>query len=174
MITGNESDQLLAGFITADVISGGAGDERLEGRAGNDELLGGAGDDALDGGVGNDVLRGGLGDDTLQGSAGDDTYIYALGEGNDLISYMYEVREGKRNQLQLEGIAPDETTLTRSGQNLLVAFTTSDDVITVELVFRNDDPLTSYSPLQMILFEDGTAWDIEEIKRQVESPGIET
>ncbi|WP_294195610.1 hypothetical protein [uncultured Sphingomonas sp.] len=49
----------------ADLLDGGAGDDRLAGRAGNDALYGGEGRDTLTGGGGVDWLNGGLGDDTF-------------------------------------------------------------------------------------------------------------
>ncbi|MGJ5141518.1 calcium-binding protein [Bradyrhizobium oligotrophicum] len=51
---------------------------------GNDTLAGTANDDLLIGGGGSDVLKGGAGDNILVGGVGA-TYIYAPGDGNDVI-----------------------------------------------------------------------------------------
>ncbi|CCE02711.1 calcium-binding protein [Bradyrhizobium sp. STM 3809] len=51
---------------------------------GNDMLSGTANDDLLIGGSGSDVLKGGGGDNILVGGAGA-TYVYAPGDGNDVI-----------------------------------------------------------------------------------------
>nr|WP_246529297.1 calcium-binding protein [Microvirga zambiensis] len=48
-------------------------------------LSGTAGSDALRGGFNHDTLSGGAGNDTLQGNGGADVYIYAGGEGADVI-----------------------------------------------------------------------------------------
>ena len=55
---------------------------------GNDNsnsIVGTTGNDTLSGGAGNDTLLGGKGNDTLLGGAGKDIFVYANGEGNDLI-----------------------------------------------------------------------------------------
>jgi Ca2+-binding RTX toxin-like protein len=72
---------LLYGYATDDVISGGLGGDTLYGYAGNDILDGGDGNDWLDGGDGNDTLIGGAGNDTLYGQAGNDLLLG--GDGND-------------------------------------------------------------------------------------------
>ncbi|MGJ4882883.1 MULTISPECIES: calcium-binding protein [unclassified Bradyrhizobium] len=51
---------------------------------GNDTLFGTANDDLLIGGGGSDVLKGGAGDNILVGGVGA-TYVYAQGDGNDVI-----------------------------------------------------------------------------------------
>ncbi|WP_257167391.1 calcium-binding protein [Bradyrhizobium sp. SRS-191] len=51
---------------------------------GNDMLYGTANDDLLIGGLGSDVLNGGAGDNILVGGVGA-TYVYAPGDGNDVI-----------------------------------------------------------------------------------------
>nr|WP_041757858.1 calcium-binding protein [Bradyrhizobium sp. ORS 278] len=51
---------------------------------GNDALYGTANDDLLIGGLGSDVLKGGGGDNILVGGVGA-TYVYAPGDGNDVI-----------------------------------------------------------------------------------------
>lgn len=55
----------LAGNEFANMLFGGAGDDRLSGEGGADALRGREGDDALDGGAGRDVLIGGDGADTF-------------------------------------------------------------------------------------------------------------
>ena len=49
-------------------------------------IVGGNGADSLNGGSGADTLNGGKGNDTLTGGAGSDVFIYASGDGNDLIA----------------------------------------------------------------------------------------
>ncbi len=55
---------------------------------GNDNansIVGTTGNDTLQGADGNDTLAGGKGNDTLIGGSGRDVFVYANGEGNDLI-----------------------------------------------------------------------------------------
>ena len=53
--------------------------------AGDDMLMGGAGNDILNGGGGADTLNGGAGNDDLTGGAGADTFVFAPGNGDDVI-----------------------------------------------------------------------------------------
>lgn len=48
-------------------------------------MIGGDGQDVIKGNAGANVLRGGLGDDVLIGRLGNDRYVYARGDGNDVI-----------------------------------------------------------------------------------------
>lgn len=75
----------LVGNSLANTIKGGRKDDNLLGGAGADKLYGNAGNDILKGSAGSDSLWGGLGNDTLWGDAGKDTFIYASGEGKDVI-----------------------------------------------------------------------------------------
>jgi Ca2+-binding RTX toxin-like protein len=72
----NSSNNYILGGIKNDTIDGGAGDDEIYGGKGNDKLYGNAGDDTLVGGAGNDSLWGG---------DGADTFIYAKGDGKDVI-----------------------------------------------------------------------------------------
>ncbi|MEO1393033.1 MAG: glycerophosphodiester phosphodiesterase family protein [Cyanobacteria bacterium J06634_5] len=74
-----------------DIIFGGDGNDRIGGKGGNDELLGEMGDDRIWGDDGDDLIRGGLGNDILtgddaSGGSGSDTFIFAAGEGADIIT----------------------------------------------------------------------------------------
>ena len=94
----NASSRTIAASIKgnslANSIVGGSGNDSLYGRAGNDTILGNAGNDKLYGSNGNDILKGGAGNDSLWGdkgndslwgNAGKDTFIYADGDGKDVI-----------------------------------------------------------------------------------------
>ena len=84
----------MAGSSGNDSLNGGEGDDKLWGNAGNDKIYGNAGNDSIWGNDGNDVLagssgndslNGGAGNDKLWGNAGKDTFIYASGDGKDII-----------------------------------------------------------------------------------------
>ena len=66
-------------------ITGNAGNDSILGGDGADTLSGGTGDDKIYGGDGKDALRGGKGNDSLWGGNGADSFIYASGDGNDVI-----------------------------------------------------------------------------------------
>ncbi|CAN5907001.1 hypothetical protein BH11PSE3_BH11PSE3_21750 [soil metagenome] len=71
-----------AGAITG---TGNASDNLIVGNEGANSLFGLAGNDTVSGGAGNDVLDGGRGDDTLNGGTGTDTFVFARGDGNDVV-----------------------------------------------------------------------------------------
>lgn len=68
----------------ADLLMGGAGNDRIFGQDDSDTLEGGTGNDTLDGGIDNDRLDGGTGDDALIGGQGNDTFV--AGGGRDTIT----------------------------------------------------------------------------------------
>lgn len=69
-----------------DVIAGSDGNDGLWGGDGRDVLYGGADTDFLGGGNGRDTMTGGRGNDTLMGGAHEDTFIFAPGDGADIIT----------------------------------------------------------------------------------------
>ena len=73
---GSDYNDTLTGNVTANELSGFAGDDTLTGNGGNDTLLGGAGNDSLSGGANNDELWGEAGNDTIDGGAGTDLIRY--------------------------------------------------------------------------------------------------
>ena len=99
-LTGDGEGNTLKGGAGRDTLMGGVGDDKLYGEEGNDtELNGGEGADMLWGGKGRDklvggsddqedadILNGGTEDDVLTGGGGDDTFVFAPGDGNDIIT----------------------------------------------------------------------------------------
>jgi subtilisin family serine protease len=69
-------NDLIAGGLQADIVSGGSGDDLIYTLAGNDMLMGGAGDDQLYAQGGDDTLDGGAGKDILNGGFGNDTFRF--------------------------------------------------------------------------------------------------
>lgn len=78
---GSGSDTL----VSIEHLTGSAYADTLTGNAGANTIQGGAGNDTISGGAGNDSLRGGLGNDRLNGGTGNDTYLFARGDGQDMI-----------------------------------------------------------------------------------------
>jgi Ca2+-binding RTX toxin-like protein len=63
--SGTEAADVLIGNGRANVLTGGAGNDRISGGGGSDELVGGAGNDRISGGGGTDGLFGDAGEDRL-------------------------------------------------------------------------------------------------------------
>ncbi len=104
-LTGDGDPNTLKGGGGKDTLNGGASNDKLYGgdgddilgqmvdddgaetvaEAGDDHLYGDAGNDTLRGGAGNDTLNGGAGDDDLHGGEGIDTFVFAPGNGSDVI-----------------------------------------------------------------------------------------
>ena len=77
-----------------DFVSAGKGDDYVDAGDGNDFVRGGSGDDTLGGGdgrdkifagFGDDIVVGGEGRDWLSGGFGDDSFVFATGDGKDVI-----------------------------------------------------------------------------------------
>lgn len=58
---------------------------KITGNKLDNTITGGSGKDSIYGGSGNDSILGGKGNDKLYGQAGNDTFIYAKGDGKDII-----------------------------------------------------------------------------------------
>ena len=94
LMGGNDNDTLfgdggndtLNGDGGNDTELGGAGNDYMTGGAGNDRLSGEAGNDTLRGDAGADVLTGGIGADACYGGLGNDQFVFAPGDGADVIN----------------------------------------------------------------------------------------
>ena len=86
IVTGDLTDDVVAGTNMADTIKGAGGDDVLSGGSGDDLLYGEAGDDVLTGGDGDDNLYGGLGLDILDGGAGNDTALFDSAEAGIVVN----------------------------------------------------------------------------------------
>ena len=125
------------------------------GNALDNSLTGNSAGNLLDGGAGNDVLDGGL---------GDDTYLFGRGDGQDTIIGTADYSAGKTNTLRFKaGISSDDVVLTRSGVDLELGISGGNDKVIIRNFFYNDDPANALNPVQQILFDDSTLWDIQAI-----------
>jgi len=66
-------------------LAGNAFDQKVIGNNGANALSGGAGADSLIGNGGDDTLEGGAGVDTFTGGTGADAYLFAAGDGQDVV-----------------------------------------------------------------------------------------
>ncbi|WP_417504534.1 calcium-binding protein [Marinomonas gallaica] len=150
-----KGDNEIIGTSSTDLINGYTGNDRLEGRGGDDVLDGGSGKDTLYGGAGNDTLSGGVGDgDFLKGESGNDVYLFGAGDGNTTINNYYRKTTDYDVLRFSEGVQPDDVTITRSSDHLLLTLQSTEEVIKVTEFF--DKP--AYE-LNAVEFADGTVWD---------------
>ena len=126
----------------------------------------------IDGGAGNDILKAGDKDTILIGGPGNDelylsqdinTVIYHLGDGQDVVEYLYSFKTGEVNcdTLQLgPGITPDNTQLVRGleedSNNLTLIFADGGQVL-LKRYFDSDCQLST------IRFTNGAEWKIEQV-----------
>jgi hypothetical protein len=113
-----------------------------------------AGDDKITGTAGPDIMRGGKGNDHLAGGTGVDTYVYARGDGNDIVD---DGGVFENNNLVLHGITVSEMKVAFVGYDVVISFadsaTGAGDAGSIR--FRADDYWHAHA-LGMIAFDDGT------------------
>ena len=83
---GDAGDDVLDGGFGNDKAYGGSGNDSFSGGGQNDSLFGGAGADFMFGGANKDTIRGGTGNDELWGDGGADRFVFADGDGGDVIN----------------------------------------------------------------------------------------
>lgn len=124
-LAGDAGNDMLMGGADADRLFGGEGDDALNGDEGNDRLDGGDGNDMLMGGADadklfgradDDVLVGGLGNDKLSGGAGSDRFVFADGDGDDVVRDF-----GEGDLLDLSAVLSDFTPTERD-RGLLIEY----------------------------------------------------
>jgi Ca2+-binding RTX toxin-like protein len=91
--------EVLSGSALGDGFYGDTLDNYFIGNGGNDALVGRGGNDTLVGGADGDFINGGTGLDQLYGGAGADRFVFAKGDGGDVI-YDFSVVEGDVIQCQ--------------------------------------------------------------------------
>ncbi|WP_260862693.1 calcium-binding protein [Citrobacter sp. Marseille-Q6884] len=158
-IHGAGGNDTLKGNAGVDKLYGDEGNDTLTGDSSNDELHGGAGNDLLDAGTGDDLLAGGAGNDNQKGASGSDTYLFNVGDGQDIIT------EGSSNNGDVdtlrfgEGLLAENAILQRSGNNLVISFKGSDDLVTIINYASSVN-----NQVEQIIFADGTAWDVAAVE----------
>jgi hypothetical protein len=110
VITGNNTNESLAGGANQDTISGRGGNDTLIGNGKTDRLYGELGNDTLFGGDATDYLYGGNGNDSLFGGAGSDSLYGGL------------------NNDRLEGGSQNDRLFGEDGRDSLIGGTESDSL----------------------------------------------
>ncbi|MBA3512303.1 calcium-binding protein [Sphingomonas sp.] len=157
-LIGLDGNDTLSGLDGDDSLDGGNGNDTLNGGNGHDALIGGQGDDTVDGQYGNDVLIGGTGNDTLSGGGGNDTYIFARGDGQDIVREYVNFYSGKQGSDAIvfaAGIAPADVTVTQAGNgaDLVLTIAGTTDQITID-----DTMISGDHRIEQVQFADGTVW----------------
>lgn len=99
---GAGNDKVFAGRGD-DMILAGDGHDLVRGGRGEDTIDGGTGKDKIFGGNGDDLIAGGAGKDWLTGGRGDDTFVFATGDGRDLI-WDFDRRGDDQIALAIDGV----------------------------------------------------------------------
>ena len=140
-----------------------AGDDVIHGYSSDDLVEGGAGNDTLDGGEGNDTLDGGAGDDLLHGDIGDDTYRFGLGSGHDVIDDERFGWSSGNDTLEIgAGISPDDLTITRDGNDLVMTITSTGDSVRIVKGGTAIGPVSN--EIERVVFANGTIWTAADLQ----------
>jgi hypothetical protein len=135
---GASADGWINGLSGDDVIYGTDRNEQLINENGDALLVAGGGNDIIWAGAGNDILDGGTGNDTLYGEEGSDTYIFRRGSGQDTIIDV-DTTPGNTDTIWLgSNLTPNDVSLKRIGNNLVLKIIDTTDTLTVKDFFRND------------------------------------
>ncbi|WP_293875024.1 calcium-binding protein [Sphingomonas sp. UBA978] len=115
------------------------------------------GDDTITGTMGSDVLRGMGGDEVLRGGMGSDRYIYARGDGNDVI---YDAVDSEAvDRLELTGINAADVRVVNSP-------TDADDII-IEVsdgqTIYLDQQNVAGGGIDQVVFADGIVWNKQQL-----------
>jgi Ca2+-binding RTX toxin-like protein len=131
-IRGSEGKDILVGRpLTSNFISGLGGNDLITGGAKSDTLDGGSGNDALTGLVGNDVLDGGTGNDLLTGGIGSDTYVFANGDGTDVVIDIGINPADQDMILFKDDVLKATIALYRSGSDLVIGYGDTDTITVI-------------------------------------------
>lgn len=116
-----------------------------------------------------DTLRGGKGDDLLYGGAGDDTYVYARGDGNDLITEVFLGNYDSTDTLRLQNVDPAAVRLGRSQNDvtLIIAETAPGAGDGGSILLKDELAGTQLAGVETVVFDDGTVWNQEQMRLRV-------
>ncbi len=104
--------------------------------------------DTITGTSGANEIRAGLGNDLLTGLAGNDTYVYALGDGNDIVDEQTSGTDA--DTLLLTNIAQTNVSFERSVNDAVIRILATGETITLKNQFDQE------GGVEKIVFGDGT------------------
>jgi Ca2+-binding RTX toxin-like protein len=149
------------------LVTGTAGKDVINGQAGIDNRLYGVdGDDSLNGAEVADTLAGGRGNDRLAGGFGADIYLFASGDGADVINETNDTN-GTVDTLRLTDLgAAAVSELARVGSDLIVRLGGSDQV-----TIKQQYNAATSAGIEQITFADGLTWTADDIKARLSTLG---
>lgn len=154
--------------VKALVLTGTAGTDVITGYATDDALAGLGGDDFLSGHGGNDTLDGGTGNDSLSGEDGSDHYLFARGDGQDVITNGAFDTAGTTDVLSFSmDILPSDVTLSRIGNDLVLSIQATNDQVTIRDYF-----VGGANVVEEIRFADGTIWTEQTVLSFLPPPSL--
>lgn len=124
---GSGSDTL----VSIEHLTGSTYADTLTGNAGANTIQGGGGNDTIAGAAGNDSLRGGLGNDHLSGGTGNDTYLFARGDGQDVIAES-DATVGNRDVATFESIQANQLWFRHVDDDLEISIIGTSDKVLVD------------------------------------------
>ena len=159
---GTAGNDIIEGTSSADILYAGAGNDVINAQGGSDELYGGSDDDTLNGGDGNDRLVGGTGNDLLKGNNNNDTYVYAMGDGYDVIDEWVGYY-GSYDILELgAGLTADDVRIAADGNSYVVTFANAAGSLTIYNM-RSGNYGGREGGVNEFRFTDGTIWSRADI-----------
>ena len=125
------------------------------------------GNDVLTGSAGSSEFGGGRGDDVLNAAGGNDNYVYARGDGNDTI--IEDTWSGSNDTLRFTNINVTDVRLVRNGNDLtvLIAESAPGAGDAGSILIKNTLNENSEQGVERIVFADGAAWTIAQIRAMV-------
>ena len=124
------------------------------------DVVGSEGVDYLTGGAGDDYLTGGAGDDYLTGGGGNDIFVYASGDGNDVIDEFGASSDV--DTLLFSDLVQADLIFTRSAavsRDLIIEVKGTGETIVIDDQFRS-----SHYALEQIEFSNGEVLNAAEIQ----------
>ncbi len=119
-----------------------------------------SGDDDIITGYLNDTLYGGTGNDTLNGEFGSDTYLYASGDGDDVITDS-SWSSSQNDRLVFTDLNAIDLSFGRNSDDDLVISILSGGSITVV-----DHFASSNTDMELFEFADGTIWTATDVSNE--------
>ncbi|UVD59956.1 RTX toxin (plasmid) [Rhizobium sp. Pop5] len=131
-------------------------------------IVGTGGNDTIEGTTDDDNITGGLGDDHLSGRTGSDVYVYASGDGNDVLDDKGS-DVGGVDILRLTNINAADIVATRDGFALTLRVISTNAVITIEQQYSSQN---DYYGFEEIEFADGSSWNRDALMELGRIPNI--
>ena len=148
--------------LKENLVKLGSNDDKLLSLCLNTYISGTDSNDFINGNSENNFINGGKGNDTLYGGYGNDMYVFDRGDGDDTI---YDTAGDDKIQFG-EGIAPNDISLKRELDKLILSIKskdgTSSDSITIQNFF-SINPEIGNNTVRTITFADGTVYDLNKI-----------